>query len=47
MTISNDSREYRKSAGRGTHDPEKGIPRLFPEVSVALGTVHQSRRGIL
>jgi hypothetical protein len=41
--ILDDSRYYGKFADGATCDPEKGVPRLFPEV----GTVHQSRRGEL
>jgi hypothetical protein len=44
---SDDSRDYEKFADGATHDPEKGIPRLFPEVAMALGAVHQCRRGVL
>jgi hypothetical protein len=37
MTISDDSRDYRKFTDRGTRDPEKGVPGLFPEVATTLG----------
>jgi hypothetical protein len=45
--ISGDLRDYGKCANGTMHDPEKGIPGLFPEVAVALGAVHQCRRGVL
>jgi hypothetical protein len=47
MMISDDSRDYGKYADGATHDPKKGIPGLFPEVAMALGAVHQCRRGVL
>jgi hypothetical protein len=47
MMISDDSRDYRKSADKAMSDLEKGIPGLFPEVVTALGAVHQCRRGVL
>jgi hypothetical protein len=47
MTISNDSRDYRKFKDGATSEPEKGIPGLFPEVTTVLGVVHQHRRGVL
>jgi hypothetical protein len=47
MTISDDSRDYGKFVDGATRDPEKGVPGLFPEVSTALGVVHQCRRGVL
>jgi hypothetical protein len=40
MTISDNSRNYRKFA-------EKGIPGLFPEVATALEVVHQCRSEVL
>jgi hypothetical protein len=46
-TISDDSRDYGKFADGATRDPEKGVPGLFPEVSAALGALHQCRRGAL
>jgi hypothetical protein len=46
MTISDDSRDYRKFADGATHDSEKGVPGLFPQVAMALGVVHQCRRGV-
>jgi hypothetical protein len=45
--ISDDSRDYGEIEARAMHDPEKGIPGLFPEVATALGAVHQCRRGVL
>jgi hypothetical protein len=42
--ISGDSRDYGKFADGATCDPEKGVPGLFPEVTTALGAVHQCRR---
>jgi hypothetical protein len=45
--ISNDLRDYRKFVDRATCDPEKGILGLLPEVAMALGAVHQCRRGVL
>jgi hypothetical protein len=35
MTISDDSRDYRKFAHEATSDPEKGVPGLFSEVATA------------
>jgi hypothetical protein len=45
MTISDDSRDYGKLAYGAVRDLEKAIPGLFPEVAVALGAVHQCRKG--
>jgi hypothetical protein len=45
--ILGDSRDYRKIADGAMRIPEKGIPGLFPEVTVALGSVHQCRMGVL
>jgi hypothetical protein len=47
MTISDDSRDYKKFAARAMRDPNKGVPGLFPEVAMALGAVYQCRRGVL
>jgi hypothetical protein len=44
--ISDDSRDYGKFADGATCDPEKGVTGLFPEVAMALGAVHQYRRGV-
>jgi hypothetical protein len=44
MTISDDSRDYKKFTDAAIRDPEKGVPGLFPEVAMALGAVHQCRR---
>jgi hypothetical protein len=46
MTNSDNSRDYKKFTDGSTHDPQKGIPGLFPEVAMALGAVHQCRRGL-
>jgi hypothetical protein len=40
-------RYYGKFTDRATRDPEKGTPRLFPEVTTVLGVMHQCRRGVL
>jgi hypothetical protein len=42
MTSEN-SRDYRKFA---MHDPEKGVPGLFPEVATTLRALHHCRRGV-
>jgi hypothetical protein len=47
MTISDDSRNYGKFADKAMCDPEKGILGLFAEVAMALGAVHQCRRGVI
>jgi hypothetical protein len=47
MTISNDSRDYRKFTEGATCNPEKDIPGLFPEVSTALGAMYKCRRGVI
>jgi hypothetical protein len=44
--ISYDSRDHGKFAELRAI-PKKVVPGLFPEVSVALGAVHQCRRGVL
>jgi hypothetical protein len=41
------SRDYGKFADGATHDPEKCVPGLFPQVAMALTAVHQCRRGVL
>jgi hypothetical protein len=47
MMISYDSRDYGKFADGATCNPQKSIPGLFPEVAMALGAMHQCRRGVL
>jgi hypothetical protein len=45
--ISDDSRDYGKFAAGARHDPETGIPGLFPEVAIMEEVVPQYRRGVL
>jgi hypothetical protein len=47
MAISDNPRDYGKFTDRATRDLENDIPGLFPEVAMALGVVHQCRRGVL
>jgi hypothetical protein len=47
ITISDDSRDYRKYTDGTMRNPDKGVPGLFPEVATALRVVHQCRRGVL
>jgi hypothetical protein len=47
MTILDNSKAYRKFAAGATYNPKKGVPGLFPEFVMALGAMHQCRRGVL
>jgi hypothetical protein len=45
MTISDSSRDYGKFTDGATCDQENGVAGLFSEVAMALGAVHQCKRG--
>jgi hypothetical protein len=38
--------DYGILADSAMHDPKRGVPGLFPKVAMALGVVHQCRRGV-
>jgi hypothetical protein len=46
MMLSDNARNYRKFADEAMHDKEQGVPGLFPQVAMALGAMHQCRRGV-